>query len=243
MAQPPIPIAPDRQPATAPNTPYARSVFPGETLERRQSLKFCSFDVDFVRRLIEGDAETERHFVSVFSPLLLIKLKQRLWSRTQVEDLRKEVLVRVLRSLRRGAGLQNPECLGAYVHSICNKVLRDHLRGKSKPEPWDECIEEERDPGASIERELVNEDQSRQMRSLIDGMTPKERFLIRAIFLEERDKDAVCHEQGVGRDYLRTLLHRTKKRFRQLLAETHAAAAHDETSVAVYHNDHDRPPI
>jgi RNA polymerase sigma-70 factor (ECF subfamily) len=58
-----------------------------------------------------------------------------------------------------------------------------------------------------------------------------DRFLIRAIFLDERDKDAVCREQGVGRDYLRVLLHRAKKRFRQLLAEAQAAATAPATNL------------
>ncbi len=62
------------------------------------------------------------------------------------------------------------------------------------------------------------------MRSLLDGMTPKDRVLICAIFLDERDKNEVCREQGVRRDYLRVMLHRAKKRFRQLLEETQAAA-------------------
>ena len=61
------------------------------------------------------------------------------------------------------------------------------------------------------------------MRNLMNGMTPKDRFLICAIFLDERDKDEVCREQGVRRDYMRVLLHRAKKRFRQLLAETQSA--------------------
>ena len=218
MTQPTIPTALGRHPAIASNAPAARCVYTGETQERRQSLEFSSFDGDYVRRLTEGDAATERHFVGYFSPLLLIKLKQRLRSREQLEDGRQEVFRRVLRSLRQGSGLQHLECLGAYVHSICNNVVLEFV-GKSKPEQWDERVEEQRDPGACVERELVNEEQSRQIRSLIDGMTPKDRFLIRAIFLDERDKDAVCREHGVERDYLRVLLHRARKRFRQLLAE------------------------
>jgi RNA polymerase sigma factor (sigma-70 family) len=195
-------------------------------MQRRQSLGFFSFDGDYVGRLTEGDSETERHFVSCFSPLLLIKLRQRLRSCEQLENLRQEVFQRVLRSLRQGSGLQHPECLGTYVNSICNKVLLEYSHGKSKPERWDQRIEEHRDSSACIERELVNKDQSRQMRSLIHGMTPKDRFLIGAIFLDGRDKDAVCREQGVGREYLPVLLHRAKKRFRQLLAETQTAATH-----------------
>jgi RNA polymerase sigma-70 factor (ECF subfamily) len=210
---------------TIPNEPAAGSVYACETQSHRPSLEFFPFDAGYVRRLTEGDDETERHFVCYFSPLLLIKLKQRLRSREQLEDLRQEVFLRVFRSLRQGTGLQRPERLGAYVHSICHHVVLEYLRGRSKPEHQYERIEEQRDPGACVERKLVNEEQGRQMRSLINGMRSKDRFLIRAIFLDERDKDEVCREQGVGRDYLRVLLYRAKKRFRQLLAETQAATA------------------
>jgi RNA polymerase sigma-70 factor (ECF subfamily) len=112
-------------------------------------------------------------------------------------------------------------------------VVLEYLRGKSKPEHWYERVEEPRDPGACVEWELVNEEQGRQMRSLIKGMRSKDRSLICAIFLDERDKDEVCREQGVGRAYLRVLLYRAKKRFRQLLVETQAATAHPVNSLRV----------
>ena len=224
MTQPTIPTGEGRPGAMPLVAPATGGVYAGDTQERRQSLDFFAFDGDYVRRLTQGDAETERHFVNYFSPLLLIKLKQRLRCREELEDLRQEVFLRVLRSLRQGSGLQHPECLGAYVHRVCHHVVLEYFRGKSKSEPWDERIQEPRDPGDSIERELVTEETSQQMRRLIEGMSPKDRSLIRAIFLDERDKDAVCLEQGVGRDYLRVLLHRAKKRFRQLLEEAQSGA-------------------
>ena len=70
--------------------------------------------------------------------------------------------------------MRRPECLGAYVYSICNNVVLEYLRGKSKPEHWDERVEERRDPGVCLERELVNEEQSRQMRQP-DGPNDTER--------------------------------------------------------------------
>jgi len=225
MTQRTIPPALGRTRAIGPSAPAPRSAYAAETQERRQSLEFFPFDGDYVRRLTEGDADTERHFVGYFSPLLLIKLTHRLRSREPLEDLRQEVFLRVFRSLRQGTGLRRPECLGAFVYSICNNVVMEFLRDKSKRGPWDERVVEQRDPGAGIERELVNEEQSRQIRRLMNGMTPKDRFLICAIFLDERDKDEVCREQGVRRDYMRVLLFRAKKRFRQLLAETQAATA------------------
>jgi RNA polymerase sigma-70 factor (ECF subfamily) len=36
------------------------------------------------------------------------------------------------------------------------------------------------------------------------------------VFLEERDKNEVCRELGVDREYLRVLLHRAKQAFKAM---------------------------
>ena len=38
--------------------------------------------------------------------------------------------------------------------------------------------------------------------------------MLKAVFLDERDRDEVCREFGVDRDYLRVLLHRAKQEFK-----------------------------
>ena len=38
--------------------------------------------------------------------------------------------------------------------------------------------------------------------------------LLRELFFLEKDKDEICRERGVDREYLRVLLHRAKTRFR-----------------------------
>ena len=53
-----------------------------------------------------------------------------------------------------------------------------------------------------------------QVRQILARLPEKDRQLLRAIFLEERDKNEVCRELGVNRDYLRVLLHRAKQNFR-----------------------------
>jgi RNA polymerase sigma-70 factor (ECF subfamily) len=42
---------------------------------------------------------------------------------------------------------------------------------------------------------------------------------LRAVFLDERDKDEICTELGVDRDYLRVLLHRAKASFRVMYSK------------------------
>jgi RNA polymerase sigma-70 factor, ECF subfamily len=42
----------------------------------------------------------------------------------------------------------------------------------------------------------------------------RDRSLLKAVFLDERDRDEVCREFGVDREYLRVLLHRAKQDFK-----------------------------
>ena len=54
------------------------------------------------------------------------------------------------------------------------------------------------------------------MRRILDGLPKRDRDLLRAIFLEEKEKDTVCREFGVDREYLRVLVHRAKDKFKAL---------------------------
>ena len=52
------------------------------------------------------------------------------------------------------------------------------------------------------------------IRRILDTLPKRDRQLLRAIFLEEKDKDEVCRLFQVDRGYLRVLLHRAKKSFK-----------------------------
>jgi RNA polymerase sigma-70 factor (ECF subfamily) len=54
------------------------------------------------------------------------------------------------------------------------------------------------------------------VRQILNEMPQKDRNLLRAVFLEEKEKDTVCREFGVDRNYLRVLLHRAKDKFKVL---------------------------
>src|SRR5215468_3959067 len=71
-----------------------------------------SFDRDYVERLKQGDAATERHFTKHFGDLLRLKLRARMCSVDLIEDLRQETFLRVLTALRRKDGLKCPEGWG-----------------------------------------------------------------------------------------------------------------------------------
>jgi RNA polymerase sigma-70 factor (ECF subfamily) len=173
-----------------------------------------AFDSEYVARLKDGDPDTQRHFCSYFNELLLIKLRSRLRSAQLVDDVRQETFVRVLATLRRD-GIEHPERLGAFVNSVCNNVLFETFRSSKRTSPMEDSPEptDERD---HPERHLITEQRKSQVRKVLAELPAKDRELLRQVFLEERDKDEVCQDFKIDRDYLRVLLYRARTRFRNM---------------------------
>ncbi len=192
-------------------------------------MDFFAFDKAYVERLRDGDPPTEHHehhFVAYFEHLLRIKLRARMLANDKVEDLRQETFIRVIAALRREGGVRQPERFGAFVNSICNNVLLEYYRTSARNQPMEDSHLEIPDKVLDLEGMLVTKQSSERVRRILDGMPRRDRDLLRAIFLEEKDKDVVCREFGVDRDYLRVLLHRAKDKFKVLYEKGQLGVAH-----------------
>jgi len=177
-------------------------------------LQFQSFDESYVERLRAGDFRTQENFVAYFSELLQLKLRSRLHSPQAIEDVRQETFARVLTALRKDK-IRQPDRLGAFVNSMCNNVLLEHYRSSGR----DSSIEDEEDqdfPAKPVDMlgALAARQMEEKVREILEELPERDRRLLREVFLEERDKDEVCREFGVDRDYLRVLLHRAKLSFK-----------------------------
>jgi RNA polymerase sigma-70 factor (ECF subfamily) len=177
-------------------------------------LELFPFDKLYVDNLRDGDPSTERHFASYFNQILEIMLRARYLSPERIDDVRQETLTRVIRTLRRDGGIRQPERFGAFVNSVCKNVLREHTRDWQRTEPLQQDQLEIPDKIVNLERALISQETVRKVREILGEMKERDRDLLRAIFLEEKEKDEVCREFGVDREYLRVLLHRAKERFR-----------------------------
>jgi RNA polymerase sigma-70 factor (ECF subfamily) len=187
-------------------------------------LQFQKFDEAYIENLRMGDPGTEEHFVGYFSELIHLKLRSRLNSRDAMEDIRQETFARVLVLLRGKEGIRNPSALGALVNSICNHVLLEYYRSSSKSEAMEDASEinlPSRDKGAF--GEILSEDTKKTVRQILDKLSERDRQLLKSVFLDERDKDEICKEFGVDREYLRVLLHRAKLSFKSFYTR-HVAA-------------------
>ncbi len=178
-------------------------------------LEFYAFDASYIESLREGELHTQEHFVRYFTELLQLKLRGRLQSPQAIEDVRQETFARVLTSLRKENGLRQPEKLGAFVNTVCNNVLFEYYRSSTRSDSLDEegCPEP-----AATDADALSIVTSRQIevevREILLGMPHRDRSVLKAVFLDERDRDEVCREFGVDREYLRVLLHRAKQEFK-----------------------------
>jgi RNA polymerase sigma-70 factor, ECF subfamily len=179
-------------------------------------LQLQTFDESYVERLQAGDFRTQEHFVAYFTELIQLKLRSRLNSLQAIEDVRQETFTRVFAALRDGK-IRQPDRLGAFVNSICNNILLEHYRGSSRDDSLDD-EEQPEIPAANVDvlGAIANKQMTEKIREILDEMPERDRRLLREVLLEERDKDAVCSDFGVDREYLRVLLHRAKQAFKSL---------------------------
>jgi RNA polymerase sigma-70 factor, ECF subfamily len=180
-------------------------------------LQFQAFDAPYLERLRAGDFRTQEHFVAYFSELIQLKLRARLRSPQAIEDVRQETFARFFAALRSPHGIRQPERLGAFVNSICNNVLLEQYRSSSRAGSLeDEAADELPDHAIDVLGAVAAKQMEAKVREILDDLPERDRRILREVFLEERDKDEVCRDFGVDRDYLRVLVHRAKQSFKSV---------------------------
>jgi RNA polymerase sigma-70 factor (ECF subfamily) len=82
-------------------------------------------------------------------------------------------------------------------------------------------------PDASMDVVAAIEQQEMEdkVRHILEELPEKDRRILKEVFLEERDKDHVCRDFGIDRNYLRVLLHRAKRAFKTVYTKRMAARA------------------
>ena len=183
----------------------------------RGTLERQSFDQSYVTRLTQGDVETERHFSRYFGDLLSIKLRCRLRSSHLVDDARQETFLRVLNVLRNKGGLEHPERLGAFVNAVCETCYPNSFVPEAVTSSLPKTRRSPKTNPPAPNPECITEERKRLIRQVLDKLSGTDQAVLRKVFLEERDKDEVCHELGIDRDYLRVRVHRALARFRSAL--------------------------
>jgi RNA polymerase sigma factor (sigma-70 family) len=132
-------------------------------------------------------------------------------SSPDVEEVVQEVMLRFVRALKTEK-MRNPDSIAAFLSGICNNVIYEYKRRQRKePVPNPDASPES---PAGLGADMV---ELRQVIGLVmNQLAPREREILRAFFLEERDKSEICRAMGLSEIQFRVVLFRAKEKFREL---------------------------
>ncbi|HVX67804.1 MAG TPA: sigma-70 family RNA polymerase sigma factor [Bryobacteraceae bacterium] len=193
------------------------------------------FDERYLRALADGETDAEDFLVSYFSRPVQLKLRARLRSPQLVQDASQETFLRVFSYFRSGKTLDNPASLPGFVHTVCHNVALEYLRAHTRHPQVPENAPEAADSAPDPEGRMVTEERKELVRRVLDELSEQDRRLLRRVFLEDEDKDAVCGELKVDRNYLRVLLHRARLRFKAAMLHTGGAGISEKRSAPESH--------
>lgn len=177
-------------------------------------MDFFAFDDEYVRRLREGDRDTAEHYVHYFKLLLTARLRRRGTPGAEIPDVIQATHIRVFNELRNGKGIRDGHAFGGWVLTVCTHVAQELERKRRETDELDENFRSENDD--PLHDVITNETKTRVRRALQSLAAKNERdaAILRDVFLNEGDKDEICRKYGIGRPYLRVLIHRALKAFR-----------------------------
>ena len=178
-------------------------------------MDFFAFDKSYLDKLRAGDPATQHHFACYFGRFLRIRFRARRLPSDVIDDLVQDTLLRVMMKVHNG-GVRQPECFGAFVNSVSNNVLLEHFRQASKNHHGEDELVEVPDKVLDLDGLLVTQETVEHVRRVLGQLPERDRLILRRVFYDEDDKDSICNEFGVDRDYLRVLVLRAKGKFRVL---------------------------
>jgi RNA polymerase sigma-70 factor (ECF subfamily) len=128
-----------------------------------------------------------------------------------VDDLVQETLARFLRAEKRSQ-IRNTEEFGAFLNGVCRNVIMEYRRHSKRETALD-------DDSSIPERGVRPEADILEMRDAIDfslaDLAERDRSILRALYLDGRDKDEICRDWEMTDAQFRVVLFRAKERFRR----------------------------
>jgi RNA polymerase sigma-70 factor, ECF subfamily len=129
-----------------------------------------------------------------------------------VDDLVQESLTRFFRAEQRQL-IRNTEESGAFLNGVCRNVILEYRR-RVRREPIADPDFPVPDAGVRPEAEIL------EMRDSINHglneLAERDRLILRALYLEGREKDDICRQWGMSDAQFRVVLFRAKERFRRV---------------------------
>lgn len=184
---------------------------------RKTTVELYPFDAAYLSRLRSRDAETEAHFVPYFDKLLKIKIRSDGYFEPALGDIKQETLLRVLRAVYDDK-IQNPASLRSFVYGVCANVENEYDRdGRRMPLEDSDEFPDLADERYSADDGAYQAEIRDIVRRVLSKLSAREQKVLISVFMDEKDKDELCRDLRIDREYLRVLVHRALANARKLL--------------------------
>ena len=190
---------------------------PLETIAKR-----TSGAASLVRLIEGGDRQAEEELCRRYHRGVSIIIERQGVNQDFVCDLCQETLVMVIRKIR-GGEVRDPDCLSGYIKSVARNVAIAHFRKESKIASRAEISEEVlpvESPPSQFES-LLQKEQARIVRKVIGEMKDRDQQILLRYFIAEQDKEEICHDLGLTSHDFNLVLHRARRRFKELVEKRH----------------------
>ncbi len=184
---------------------------------------------DLIAACLAGDDAAKAAFVGSFGGVVERAVVRKLCAlsgqaplRQEAEDLQHEVLARLLSDdCRMLAGLHKPKSLNAWLVSVSQNHVVDHLRKHTTRERAHRALA--REPAgpraASAEDLAVARERAEAVRAGIDALPPAECLLVQLFYLHGLRYAEIAEMTNLNINTVGTRLRRAKKRLEALLRE------------------------
>jgi len=175
---------------------------------------------DLVARIGRGARDAEETMARRYGAGLLYLLKRRTRDPDLALDLRQDTLRIAIEKLRTGP-IEEPERLAAYLRGVALNLWIAHQRKNVRRGTTadSDAIEAAADESGAGPFERVSREQVRDAIGVLLGElgTPRDREILKRVYIDDEDKDAICTALGVDATHFNRVLFRAKQRFRELL--------------------------
>lgn len=183
--------------------------------------ELAAADSDLVLRIRGGDPQAERELFLRFQTGVRQILTRVTGSHAMAEDLCQETLIVALRRLRT-VSLADPSKLAAFVAQTARNLAIAELRKerRRRTETGHEDLEEFAGSEVSQDSRVQAEAAARAVQVMLKELrSERDREILIRHYLNDEDKEDICHALGIPETAFHVALFRARKRFLDVLSE------------------------
>jgi RNA polymerase sigma-70 factor (ECF subfamily) len=191
------------------------------TSEATQKETESAISASLVKRIASGDVSAEAEMVSRYGRGLHYLLKRKARDAALAEDLYQDTFRTAIEKLR-GDSIGDPERLAGYLCGIANNLVIAHQRKQARraTESDSDLVAAVPDEALVPEALIAREHVASAVHDLLAELDQeRDREILRRFYVLEQPKAIVCKELDLDDDLFNGVLHRARRRFRQLVLQ------------------------